>query len=210
MDDYLSKRTLTAILFNWLFIDTEYLAKVKSIFGDYWEPDVFANNNNDVIVDIGAYNGDSISSYVNTYGMNYKKIYGYEITPEMCKEIRNVVNRLCLHDVVIKQKAAGSYNGKLYLESNSESNSANKLSKNGDFSVDVVKLDDDLKDIPTMIKMDIEGSEKDAILGLKETIKNHSPKLAICVYHGYDDLWQIPKMIKGINPNYKFYLRHNG
>ena len=210
LNDYLSKRTLVAILLNWAFLDINYLVKVKSIFSDYWEPDLYPSNRDDVLVDVGAFNGDSIYSYVKTYGTNYKKIYAYEITPSSCLDLKQNVLRNGLHDVIIRQKAAGSINGKMFLDDDSYDSSANKINKKGKVMVDVVRLEDDLEDIPTFIKMDIEGAEKDALKGLENIIKTNSPKLAICVYHGYDDLWMIPKMIYEMNPNYDFYLRHNG
>ncbi len=58
--------------------------------------------------------------------------------------------------------------------------------------------------------MDIEGSEYEALLGLKNKIKKYKPKLAISVYHNNDHLWQIPKLIYELNPDYKFYLRYYG
>lgn len=71
-------------------------------------------------------------------------------------------------------------------------------------------LDDDLPDGFTFLKMDIEGAEYDALKGAERTIRKLHPKLAVCVYHGYDDLWRLPILIDNYNPDYKFYLRHNG
>ena len=58
--------------------------------------------------------------------------------------------------------------------------------------------------------MDIEGAEYDALIGLENTIKNKMPKLAICIYHGYKDIYRIPILINKMNKDYKFYIRHNG
>lgn len=58
------------------------------------------------------------------------------------------------------------------------------------------------------IKMDIEGSEKNALLGAKETIKKFGPKLAITVYHKPEDLLEIPHLIMEIRPDYQLYLDH--
>ena len=210
LEDYLSKRTLIAILSNWTFMDTSYLVRIKSIFKDYWEPDLFPSNKDDVLVDVGAFNGDSIISYTSFYGANYKKIYAYEITPSSCNELKANIKEYNLHDVIVRQKGAGSKQDKMFIEDNLNNSSANKLNKNGKISVEIVRLEDDIDEIPTFIKMDIEGAEKDAIKGLENVIKNHTPKLAICPYHGYDDIWLIPEMINEMNSNYKFYLRHNG
>ena len=58
--------------------------------------------------------------------------------------------------------------------------------------------------------MDIEGSEYEALLGSKEHIKNDKPKLLISIYHGFDDVWRIIKLIDSFNSDYKYYLRYYG
>lgn len=61
VEDYFPKRTLCAILKNWALLDMADLQKVKSIFPDYWEPDIFPDNEGVILVDVGAYIGDSIA-----------------------------------------------------------------------------------------------------------------------------------------------------
>jgi hypothetical protein len=56
--------------------------------------------------------------------------------------------------------------------------------------------------------MDIEGSEYKALLGAKNMIMKHKPKLAISIYHKTEDIWEIPYLIYQFNPLYKFYLKH--
>ena len=75
---------------------------------------------------------------------------------------------------------------------------------------EIVTLDEDIQEPVSWIKMDIEGMEYDALLGCRTHIVNEHPKLSISVYHGYDDLWLLPKLIHSLNPSYKFYLRYYG
>jgi FkbM family methyltransferase len=56
------------------------------------------------------------------------------------------------------------------------------------------------------IKMDIEGAEVSALLGASKTIKRFKPKLAISVYHKWDDLLVIPQLIHSIRDDYNYYL----
>lgn len=57
------------------------------------------------------------------------------------------------------------------------------------------------------IKMDVEGAEKQALAGGKQTIQAFKPKMFIAAYHFDNDLWQLPLIIKDLVPEYRIYLR---
>ena len=57
------------------------------------------------------------------------------------------------------------------------------------------------------IKMDIEGSERHALKGARETISRFRPRLAICAYHRWDDVLAVPQTIWGISPGYQILNR---
>lgn len=88
--------------------------------------------------------------------------------------------------------------------------SGSTISEAGTVAIDVDRLDDiiDSRVKPSLIKMDIEGAELTAIDGAANTIKNHHPRLAICVYHRVGDFWRIPERIFSIRNDYAIYLRH--
>lgn len=211
LEGYLSRRTLYAILNNWALLDFAEVKKVKSIFPDYWEPDVFPDNEGDIYVDLGAFTGDSIEQYINAYGRNYRKIYAYEISSDSYDTLCKNVARWGLHDVELRRKGAGAVRGEMFLEVNAASTSGNRLHHKGSARdrVEVVPLDEEIEQL-TFLKMDIEGGEQEALLGSERLIRSLHPKLAISAYHGYEDIWKIPLMIDGMYPEYQFYLRHYG
>jgi hypothetical protein len=62
---------------------------------------------------------------------------------------------------------------------------------------------------PDFIKMDLEGMEIAALKGAQNIIKEFKPRLAVCLYHRLQDMWEIPILLKRIEPKYKFYCRKN-
>ena len=89
----------------------------------------------------------------------------------------------------------------------------NRVFPESDHSSDVIAalkraLDEYISEKISFIKLDIEGDEIKAILGMQNIISKYKPKLAICLYHSYGDLVDIPILLKTINPSYKIYVRH--
>ena len=168
--------------------------------------DIVHCDNNEVFVDLGAYTGDSITDFINTYG-DYKKIYAYELSPSTFQTLES--NTREYSNIELRQKGVSSKDGYMYM--NDKLNGAgNRILDEGDTKVEVVTLDSDIKEKITLVKMDIEGAEKDAIIGMKNHIRNENPKLMISSYHIPEDIFDIPILINSIRDDYKFYMRFNG
>lgn len=89
-----------------------------------------------------------------------------------------------------------------------ETDASHVSEKEGEYVIDVVALDEIVYDKrPTFIKMDIEGAEQEALGGCERILKEFKPKLAVCVYHKPEDLFEIPIFIKKANPKYQLFLR---
>jgi FkbM family methyltransferase len=90
----------------------------------------------------------------------------------------------------------GVYSTTTQLQFNANLGVNSGISKSGDTTIQCVAIDDALPDFhPTLIKMDIEGAEYDALLGAQKTIVNYKPGLAISLYHTPAHLWQIPLLV---------------
>ena len=207
--DYQSKKVLLGILDNWYNWNFTELASVcQNLYDDYFDLDLIVKCENEVVVDLGAYIGDSTLSFINNYGTDsYNKIYCYEINKENFEYLKT--NLKPYEDIDLRLKGVGAENGTMYLKENGELSSC-QVSDDGDTPVQMVRLDDDIKEKITIIKSDIEGAEKMALMGAKSHIMNEHPKLLISIYHSNDDVWQIPRMIKEMDENYRFYLRYHG
>ncbi|MCC7328065.1 MAG: FkbM family methyltransferase [Burkholderiales bacterium] len=81
-----------------------------------------------------------------------------------------------------------------------------------DESLSTMTLDDLVDDGSVQrvdfIKMDIEGSELDALRGAERVLRRDQPRLAISLYHRPEDFFAIPLFIHGLGIGYRFYLDH--
>ena len=210
LNDYSSKYIFYSILNNWVNYDMQSLKlAMNNKYKHYFDLDIIPNCENEVFVDVGGFTGDTTLDYINTYGENsFKKIYIYEITKQNFDVIKN--NLKNYENIEIRNKALKDKKGFINIDESLVDSSANRT-KNDDFgNVECVSLDEDINEKVTMIKMDIEGDEIDALNGAKNTITKNAPKLLISVYHKNTHLWEIPLLINNLNKNYNYYLRYYG
>ena len=57
------------------------------------------------------------------------------------------------------------------------------------------------------VKYDVEGCEREALIGSTKTILSSKPRLLVSAYHRSEDVFALPLQIAGIRPDYKMYLR---
>ncbi len=162
----------------------------------------------EVLVDAGGYNGETSWQFAQWTGGNYSKIYILEPDRLMAAVTREYIRIKDLHDVVLVNKGAYSFETELSFHSDSLSGSS-YITTDGEKVIQTISIDEMLAGgRATFIKMDIEGAEPEALIGAEKTIVKYRPKLAISIYHNEDDLWKIPYYIKKKYPWYKLYMRH--
>lgn len=158
----------------------------------------------EVFIDCGGYSGDTSLRFIEKCGGKYKKIIVFE--PETSKTAV-IENNLRGTNHIVYPYGVWSENKVLYFEARGDVASRVVDEECGD-KVQAVALDDYVYDEkPTFIKMDIEGSEIEALIGARKTIQTYKPKLAVCLYHKPQDLFEIPIYIKSLNENYRLYVR---
>jgi FkbM family methyltransferase len=162
----------------------------------------------EVYVDGGAFDGDSVRMFVDRVAGRYQRVLAFEPDPR-------TFERLALNLKAFPN--AEPYNYGLHREKgvlafNDDGSRGAVIQDDGECRINVVALDEVLAgDRASFIKMNIEGAERAALLGTAATIARWRPKLAISVYHRPDDLWAIPKLIRELCADYRLYLRqHDG
>ncbi len=88
----------------------------------------------------------------------------------------------------------------------SHSHSSNDIIQVEVDTIDNIILDSKLSG-RGMIKMDIEGAEMEALKGAKEVLSTLKPKLAIAVYHNFENAILCADIIREYNPDYTIEFR---
>ncbi len=173
----------------------------------YFDPIVMFSDN-EIFYDVGVYDAYTSLKFAENCKNKYDAIYLFEPDERFYNISQENIEKANLKNT--KLFKVGLWDTKDTLKF-SHIPGASYINEDGEISIQVNSLDNLVPDVPvTYIKMDIEGAEGKALIGAKKTIKKFSPKLAISIYHKPEDIIELPLLIKSINPNYKFYLRHYG
>lgn len=183
-------------------------APVYSKQDQYFVKDIVPLSAQEVFIDCGAFDGDTMKEFIKAAKRHYQSIVCFEPVKEYHKRLEKRgkgkrVTAIC----------AGVYKETTTLQFNAERGKGSAISTTEDahtITVPVRSIDDtpECHDA-TFIKMDVEGSELDALHGAKQTILRNKPKLAICIYHRHRDFVEIPKWIHELVPEYQLYVRHH-
>ncbi|MDE5833357.1 MAG: FkbM family methyltransferase [Desulfovibrio sp.] len=168
----------------------------------------------DVVIDAGAYAGDSALYFAQKTGKT-GKVYAFEPIPENLQALSETIRlnkaegAICPAPFALSDgKRILSFSNQHYLSSPLEDGNAS-----GGSTCEVKTIDLDTwalengVDTIDFLKCDIEGAEMDFLKGAKGIIIKHAPKCGLAVYHKLDDILDIPARLLEYRPDYKFYFR---
>jgi FkbM family methyltransferase len=159
-------------------------------------------------VDCGAYDGDTLRQLFKRQ-FQIGAIAAFEPDPLNFKKLAQAASS-CVSNpaAMVCLFPCGVSSTTTQIRFSSGQGSSSCASENGDTVIQCVALDEALPAFqPSVIKMDIEGAEYDALLGARRIIESHRPGLAISVYHRPEHLWTIPLLAKAWLKGGHHYLR---
>jgi len=192
------------------------LLKYRLNFDDRLPEEVYderAYFDNDVVksfqgtfLDCGAFDGDTLQKMLKWDKGSYDKYYAFEpdeknytLLEKYCEPLENVYT-----------ENMGIWSKKETLFFTNSGTMTSTVNNGGQIQIDVDSIDNMFRDDEVnFIKMDIEGSEIEALMGSKNTISKCKPILAISNYHKPDHLWEVPIVINRLNSDYKVLMRHH-
>ena len=200
----------------WNFITGGIINKDIMTLPQYFPDEIIEMcNDKEVFVDVGSYVGDTLEVFLKVMKGKFKKYYCFEMSSTNYSKLeqlwRNEVND---DRVVLFNYGLSCQNTKVHYVDCGGSATYQKDDTNDTSIAQLRTLDSlidsgEICDEITFVKMDIEGAEMDALQGMEKMIQRNKPKLAICIYHKFEDLWEIPNYIKSLVPEYSFLIRHH-
>ena len=163
----------------------------------------------DHIIDAGACFGDTALRFAAVAG-DSGHVYAFDPLPHHCAIVRQnldmnprLARRVTMFDVGLaaKDRTGGAVPGGINpgataFDDDIPTIRLDRLCQQGD----IARVD--------FIKMDIEGSELDALQGAEQALRRHRPRLAISLYHRPEDFFAIPLWIDALGCGYRFHLDH--
>lgn len=203
--DQHSKDSLVAYLLSKTRQDMKYLPAIFDKI-QYFPKGMFQLTSHESYFDCGAFVGDTIDEFLKASGGAYDYIWAAEPDRSNYKQLMQYVENESLSNIDVVNKGIYGYAGKLPFQE--EGSMLSMLSDDSDCYIEVDTIDRISAGKPvTYIKMDVEGAELMALKGAEQTIRKYKPILGISIYHKERDLIDIPRYIKEIVPEYKFYFR---
>jgi FkbM family methyltransferase len=160
----------------------------------------------DIVIDGGACTGDTALVFSNVVGPE-GKVYSFDPVADHLGILSFNIRRFPFRNVIAMPYGLSDRNVKsdpiLLSQYSPGFNSRNQ-------SVPLRSIDTLVYtgEIPRVdfIKLDIEGAERDALVGARQSILDFKPKLAISLYHKPDDLFELINFVSREFPFYRLYM----
>ncbi len=181
----------------------------------YLVAEVVSELTNDIVLDCGAYDGDTLRSWIEFRDASFTRYFALEPDPNNRRLLERYIAELrpdIAERVIVFPYAVTNFTGTAKFAISGLPSSS--LGDDQGIPVECVRLDDlemELEGLePTFVKVDIEGAELELIQGGRDILGRSHPVIAIAAYHRQDHLWQVPLAIKNLWSEYRLLLRpHN-
>lgn len=160
----------------------------------------------DTVLDLGAHLG-TFTAYALHHGAG--KVIAFEPEPTNVECLKKTfAQEIEAGKVVLIDAAVSDRSGELHFarDPGHHGSARGKLAQDGGLVVRATTLDETVASLGLQsvdfIKMDIEGAERLALAGARDTLPRFEPRMAICVYHLADDAAVIPPLVMALYPAY--------
>lgn len=163
-------------------------------------------------VDLGAYNGDTAKAAIARFPC-LKTILAVEPDDRNYRKLSQFAQGAVAGVEILPIRAAAwsSQGKRMFFKSGNRNASLLNASHERDrVEVDLITVDAIAEGREVdCIKMDVEGAEREALCGARQTIRRCRPVLFVSAYHRSEDLFDLLLYLDEICTDYRFYLCRN-
>lgn len=185
----------------------------KELFSDVYRMKEVAPQAGDVLLDVGAFMGETAVMFASQVG-GQGKVYAFEPIQTAFEQMQVNINTNNLQDIITPvNRGCGEKTTKALAVSADDAAPWTYIGDaEGSVEVELVSIDDFVKayKVPKVdfIKMDVEGFEENVLMGAAGVIRTQRPRMAVAMYHKSDDLTNLPRVVRELN-DYEMYVRSN-
>lgn len=206
--DELSRATYAALINCKINEDLAYLRPYVRPDNLYFPQQEFALRDDEVLLDVGAFTGDTVREFHRLRGGRYARIISLEPDAGNYAQLLATIAELGLDKVLPLQ--VGAWDEKTTLRfAGQEMHIDNQIAADGERRIEVEPIDSLLARLNarvSLLKLDINGAEYRALCGAAETIRRDRPRIAVRL-HTKEDLFRLPILLDRLVPEVKLYLR---
>lgn len=180
----------------------------------YFVNDIWVLTHQESYVDCGAYDGDTIRSFMQAVDANFLRIDAFEPDAGVFRTLsKNVVALSSNENIHLYRKGLWNENTvRSFASDEEQSGFATETFGRSECgksvqTIKVCRLDDVIHHPVSLIKVNMSGPNKECLEGAARLIARDKPKIAVTVGLTRERLWQIPLLLHEIQPEYRFFLR---
>lgn len=167
----------------------------------------------EVVINAGAFDGATSFDYAEAVGPG-GRVHAFEPVASNHRLLVDAIAESPVGARVVPWRLGlWKERARLRIDTGAEHPMQFRIDRDGGEEIDVIALDEFARREGLAridwIKMDIEGAEREALAGAARVLRELSPKLAICVYHRPDDLWELPLQMAELQPGARLHLAHH-
>lgn len=160
-----------------------------------------------VVIEGGVCAGDTTARFARAVGSS-GRVFGFD--PLGDRYARGNLDHLTDEDAPVEVFQAALWHETTELVFDDDGSATKTLEGGVGEKVNAVSIDGFVAerglDRVDFIKLDVEGAEPRVLEGARETLLRHRPVLAISIYHGVSQYYDIPMFLMNLLPDYQYHL----
>ena len=210
LPDELSRQCFCSYFESRMNDDSSYIFPYYKKGISYYKNDVFSLGQGETLLDVGAYIGESVWSFVDAVNGTYRSIIALEPDENNCRILRKGIKDRAIQDVIVRQVCAYDKEGFVKFSGDQQEGGIQENAEQYRLyqAVTLDSLCQELNASASLLKINFPFAVSQILNGAKHLLQEKKPKVVIRA--GFDEVVLIEtyKTLKRLNPNYLLYLRY--